>query len=89
MPVSAASKLGGYTARLHYPETGSGRCSALVVLSRPRRSPRHTHGAPCAVYTSESDLHQGKPIHRALIRRLRESAAARGATAVRGIWSFQ
>jgi PII-like signaling protein len=40
------------------------------------------------VYTSESDLHQGQPIHRALIRRLRRSSAARGATAVRGVWGF-
>lgn len=40
------------------------------------------------VYTSESELHDGEPIHRALIRRLRQSPAARGATAVRGVWGF-
>lgn len=40
------------------------------------------------VYTSESATHDRQPIHRALIRRLRESNVARGATALRGIWGF-
>jgi PII-like signaling protein len=40
------------------------------------------------VYTSESALHNGQPIHRALVRRLRRSSATRGATALRGIWGF-
>ncbi len=40
------------------------------------------------VYTSESALHHGQPIHRALIQRLRQSSVARGATALRGIWGF-
>lgn len=40
------------------------------------------------VYTSESTLHRGAPVHRALIRRLRSAGAARGATALRGIWGF-
>ncbi len=39
------------------------------------------------VYTSERTLHNGQPVHRALVRRLRESGA-RGATALRGIWGF-
>lgn len=39
------------------------------------------------VYTSERTLHHGQPVHRALVRRLRESGA-RGATALRGIWGF-
>ena len=41
------------------------------------------------VYTSENSLHRGHPIHRAIIRRVREENAARGATALRGIWGFR
>lgn len=40
------------------------------------------------VYTSEAHRHGGLPIHRALIRRLRASEHARGATVLRGIWGF-
>ncbi|MGV0646615.1 DUF190 domain-containing protein [Mycolicibacterium sp. XJ879] len=40
------------------------------------------------VRTSEATLHDGVPIHRALVRRLRESAAVSGATALRGVWGF-
>ena len=40
------------------------------------------------VYTSEATLHDGVPIHRALIRRLWESGTASGATVLRGIWGF-
>jgi len=39
------------------------------------------------VYTSEATQHQGQPIHRAIIRRLR-SAGLSGATTLRGIWGF-
>jgi PII-like signaling protein len=39
------------------------------------------------VYASESAVHQGHPLHLAIIRRLRESPAA-GATSLRGIWGF-
>jgi PII-like signaling protein len=39
------------------------------------------------VYTSEAALHDGQPVHRAIIRRLR-SAGLRSATSVRGIWGF-
>jgi PII-like signaling protein len=40
------------------------------------------------VYTSETTLHDGAPIHRAIVRRLFESRAASGATVLRGIWGF-
>lgn len=40
------------------------------------------------VYTSESALYHGQPIHRALIQRLRQSPTARGATVLRGTWGF-
>lgn len=39
------------------------------------------------IYTSESHLHDGEPVHRALARRLRETNAA-GVTALRGVWGF-
>jgi PII-like signaling protein len=39
------------------------------------------------VYTSESHLHDGQPVHRAIMRRLRETQA-RGVTSLRGVWGF-
>jgi PII-like signaling protein len=39
------------------------------------------------VYTSEAALHDGEPIHRAIVRRLR-GAGISGATTQRGIWGF-
>lgn len=39
------------------------------------------------VYTSERAMHEGFPVHRAIVRRLRETGA-RGATVIRGIWGF-
>jgi PII-like signaling protein len=63
------------------------------LLERPHALPgRDDHGLglwqKMTVHTSESTLHKGEPIHRALIRRLRKSTSARGATAVRGVWGF-
>ncbi|HZQ32509.1 MAG TPA: DUF190 domain-containing protein [Mycobacterium sp.] len=40
------------------------------------------------VYTSSAALHDGAPIHRALIRELRRSGASSGATVLRGVWGF-
>ena len=40
------------------------------------------------VYTSEATLHDGAPIHRAIVQRLFDANAANGATALRGIWGF-
>ena len=49
------------------------------------------HGFPLwqklTVYTSEAAQHNGQPIHRAIVRRLR-SAGISGATTHRGIWGF-
>jgi PII-like signaling protein len=39
------------------------------------------------VYTSEAALHDGQPVHRAIIRKLR-AAGISGATTLRGIWGF-
>jgi PII-like signaling protein len=63
------------------------------LLARPHALPgRDEHGLglwqKMTVHTSESTLYKGEPIHRALIRRLRESTSARGATAVRGVWGY-
>lgn len=40
------------------------------------------------VHTSEATLTDGAPIHRALVRLLRQNRAAAGATVLRGIWGF-
>jgi PII-like signaling protein len=40
------------------------------------------------VYTSEATLHDGVPIHRAIVQQLFDSDAARGATVLRGTWGF-
>jgi PII-like signaling protein len=40
------------------------------------------------VYTSEATLHDGVPIHRAIVSRLFDSRSANGATVLRGIWGF-
>ena len=63
------------------------------LLSRPVALPAvDEHGRPLwqklMVYTSEAALHDGVPIHRAIIRRLFDSRTASGATALRGIWGF-
>lgn len=39
------------------------------------------------IYTSESQLHEGEPVHRGIVRRLR-ATSARGATSLRGAWGF-
>jgi PII-like signaling protein len=63
------------------------------LLTRPAALPPTDHdGLPLwqklMVYTSEATLHDGVPIHRAIVRRLRDSQAASGATVLRGIWGF-
>lgn len=40
------------------------------------------------VITDEDAQHDGQPIHRALVHRLRESRHAAGATVLRGLWGF-
>lgn len=40
------------------------------------------------IYTSSAALYRGVPIHRALVRELRASGAASGATVLRGVWGF-
>lgn len=62
------------------------------LLTAPHALPAtDEHGLPVwqklMVYTSEGQLQDGRPIHRAITRRLRERGAA-GVTTVRGIWGF-
>lgn len=64
-----------------------------VLIDRPQELPgvdEHGFGLwqKIMVYSSESALHRGMPVHRALIRRLRAERLTRGATALRGIWGF-
>ncbi|HEY0933376.1 MAG TPA: DUF190 domain-containing protein [Trebonia sp.] len=44
-------------------------------------------GQKLMVYTSETALHDGQPVHRAIMRRLR-AAGVSGATTTRGVWGF-
>lgn len=63
------------------------------LLERPHALPGvDEHGLPLwqklMIYTSESALHDGVPIHRALLQRLRQRETPDGATVVRGIWGY-
>ena len=63
------------------------------LLARPTPLPAtDDHGRALwqklMIYTSEATLHDGVPIHRAIVRRLFDSGAATGATVLRGIWGF-
>ncbi len=40
------------------------------------------------IYSSESAQHNGRPLHRALVRALRAHTETGGATSLRGIWGF-
>lgn len=64
------------------------------VLSRPAALPATDAQGRAVwqklmVYTSEDELVDGMPIHRAIVQRLFDSATASGATVLRGIWGFQ
>ena len=62
----------------------------VLVCKQDGRSLALPGGGPwqkLMVYTSETVRHQGQPVHRAIVRRLR-SAGLSGATTVRGIWGF-
>ena len=62
------------------------------VFGRPDALPDHDASGlgvwqKLTIFTSESHLHEGEPVHRAIVRRLRETNA-RGATVLRGAWGF-
>jgi PII-like signaling protein len=63
-----------------------------VLLEKPHALPGvDEHGLALwqklTIFTSESQLHHGRPIHRAITRKLRQSGAS-GATTLRGVWGF-
>jgi PII-like signaling protein len=63
------------------------------LLARPDPLPMtDDNGRPLwqklMIYTSSAALHNGAPIHRGMIRELRASDAASGATVLRGVWGF-
>jgi PII-like signaling protein len=63
------------------------------LLTRPTALPATDGGGRALwqklmVYTSQATLHDGVPIHRAIVQRLFDSGAATGATVLRGIWGF-
>lgn len=64
------------------------------LVARPYAlPPADARGAPLwqklMVYTGEASLYEGEPIHRALVRRLREGGVASGATVLRSVWGFR
>ena len=63
-----------------------------VLLARPHQLPDTDASGlglwqKLMIYTSESHLHDGQPVHRAIIRQLRQTRA-RGATSLRGVWGY-
>jgi PII-like signaling protein len=63
------------------------------LMERPHELPgTDEHGLALwqklMVYTSEADRHDGVPIHRALIQRLRQHKSSNGATILRSVWGF-
>jgi PII-like signaling protein len=63
------------------------------LFGRPQRLPAtddqgRTLWQKLMVYTAEATMHEGLPLHRALVQRLLRSQTARGATVLRGIWGF-
>jgi len=63
------------------------------LFARPQQLPMtddrgRTLWQKLMVYTAEATMHDGLPIHRALVHRLLRSETARGATVLRGIWGF-
>ncbi len=64
-----------------------------TLITRPRAlPPADAAGRPTyqklMIHTSESELHRGEPVHRAIVRRIRADPPSRGVTVLRGIWGF-
>ncbi|PRC46821.1 hypothetical protein C6A85_88115, partial [Mycobacterium sp. ITM-2017-0098] len=57
------------------------------VLGDP--TSEHAPFQKLVVHTSEAARHDGQPIHRALIQRLKAADDATGATVLRAIWGFR
>lgn len=91
--VGTAEQVRAATAQLHTVMDRPLVTVERVRLGGPRTLPQtDAHGRPLwqklMVFTSEATRHDGLPIHRALVRKLYESGAASGATALRGIWGY-
>lgn len=66
---------------------------AGMLLARPGALPaRDANGTPLwqklMIHTAEDTLHDGEPVHREIVRRLRANENSRGVTVLRGIWGF-
>lgn len=59
-----------------------------VLLAAPPTVDEHRSWQKLTVHTSEATMADGMPVHRALVRLLREHRTAAGATVLRGIWGF-
>ncbi|OBF29943.1 hypothetical protein A5724_02535 [Mycobacterium sp. ACS1612] len=64
-----------------------------LLLARPAALPAtddngHPLWQKLMVHTSEATLHDGVPIHRAIVQRLFDTKVATGTTVLRGIWGF-
>ena len=66
------------------PSGPESRAAAAEAPLAPERPPVEQK---LMIYTSEAALHDGQPIHRAVVRRLR-AAGISGATTTRGMWGF-
>jgi PII-like signaling protein len=62
-------------------------CTVQPVVFGPPIESAGVQWQKLTVYTAESQLHAGRPIHREIVRRLRGSGAS-GATTLRGVWGF-
>jgi PII-like signaling protein len=63
------------------------------LLARPGTLPAHDANGTqlwqkLMIHTTEDTLHNGEPVHREIVRRLRQIANSRGVTVLRGIWGF-
>lgn len=63
-----------------------------ALLARPHELPGRDQAGlgiwqKLMVYTSESQLYDGEPLHRGILRRLRQTHAS-GVTSLRGVWGY-
>jgi PII-like signaling protein len=80
------------TATINWDHRRSTACAEFWHPTRPHELPGTDDRGRALfqklmIYTSERTLHDGEPVHRAIVRSLRASGG-RGATVIRGIWGF-
>ena len=61
----------------------------LLATPDPTNAGRANERQRLIVHTAASDLHDGLPAHRALIRALRDVQPTAGVTVLHGVWGFQ